>query len=226
MFGKMRGFTLIELLVVIAIIAILAAILFPIFVSAQETARATRCAQQARQLALAIVRYGDDHGGYIVKSANPEVNRNNPVLWPTILKPYYKSKNLHICPSRKLNPKYTDHTYSFGIGLNHPNICGFWDAELVKFSQVRRLSKTVVAGDVAYITGTNWNLPPEKWQEEEGTWIFRTPGNWDWGPERLIARHNGKTNAIFLDGHAKALPILDIGFQYPQGHALAMWDIY
>lgn len=224
MSAKSRGFTLIELLVVIAIIAILAAILFPVFAAAQETARATRCAQQAKQLALAIVRYGDDHNGYVVKSANPEINRNNPVLWPVILGPYYKSKGLHICPSRKLNSKYSDHSLSFGIGLNHPNICGFWDAERIKFSQVRRMSKTVVAGDVAYVA--NPSDPPAKWREDEASWIFRTPDNWSWGPERLIARHGGRTNAIFLDGHAKALPILDIGLQHPQGHALAMWDIY
>ncbi|MEI6915893.1 MAG: prepilin-type N-terminal cleavage/methylation domain-containing protein, partial [Armatimonadota bacterium] len=37
------GFTLIELLVVIAIIAILAAILFPVFASAREKARSTKC---------------------------------------------------------------------------------------------------------------------------------------------------------------------------------------
>ncbi len=224
MSGKMRGFTLIELLVVIAIIAILAAILFPVFVSAQETARATRCAQQAKQLALALVRYGDDNGGYILKSANPYPDNTHPILWPTILKPYYKSKNLHLCPGRRLNPKYADHSLSFGIGLNHPNICGFWDNQLVKFSQVRRVSQTVVAGDVAYVA--NPNDPAQKWREDEASWIFRTPDNYVWGPERLIARHNNKTNAIFLDGHAKALPILDIGLQYPERHALAMWDIY
>ncbi len=38
-----RGFTLIELLVVIAIIAILAAILFPVFAQARESARQTTC---------------------------------------------------------------------------------------------------------------------------------------------------------------------------------------
>ena len=37
------GFTLIELLVVIAIIAILAAILFPVFAQARESARKTSC---------------------------------------------------------------------------------------------------------------------------------------------------------------------------------------
>jgi prepilin-type N-terminal cleavage/methylation domain-containing protein len=40
---KRKGFTLIELLVVIAIIAILAAILFPVFAQARESARQTQC---------------------------------------------------------------------------------------------------------------------------------------------------------------------------------------
>jgi prepilin-type N-terminal cleavage/methylation domain-containing protein len=43
---KIAGFTLIELLVVIAIIAILAAILFPVFAQARESARLTQCSQQ------------------------------------------------------------------------------------------------------------------------------------------------------------------------------------
>ncbi|MDM7460691.1 MAG: prepilin-type N-terminal cleavage/methylation domain-containing protein, partial [bacterium] len=43
-----RGFTLIELLVVIAIIAILAAILFPVFAQARESARQTSCLSNLR----------------------------------------------------------------------------------------------------------------------------------------------------------------------------------
>ena len=43
-----RGFTLIELLVVIAIISVLAAILFPVFASAREKARADQPACPTR----------------------------------------------------------------------------------------------------------------------------------------------------------------------------------
>jgi prepilin-type N-terminal cleavage/methylation domain-containing protein/prepilin-type processing-associated H-X9-DG protein len=55
------GFTLIELLVVIAIISILAAILFPVFSQARESARQTQCASNMRQLGLAMRMYVTDY---------------------------------------------------------------------------------------------------------------------------------------------------------------------
>jgi prepilin-type N-terminal cleavage/methylation domain-containing protein/prepilin-type processing-associated H-X9-DG protein len=57
---KNRAFTLIELLVVIAIIAILAAILFPVFARARESARRITCASNLKQLGVAVQMYTQD----------------------------------------------------------------------------------------------------------------------------------------------------------------------
>src|SRR5437762_3834341 len=61
MSSRKRGFTLIELLVVIAIIAILAAILFPVFAQARESARKTSCLSNVRQLGTAYQMYLQDY---------------------------------------------------------------------------------------------------------------------------------------------------------------------
>ena len=63
MFFQSRAFTLIELLVVIAIIAILAALIFPVFGAARESARQVVCASNMRQVGFALRLYADDHDG-------------------------------------------------------------------------------------------------------------------------------------------------------------------
>src|SRR5689334_22760555 len=55
------GFTLIELLVVIVIISILAAILFPVFATARESARSTSCLSNIKQIGLAVLMYAQDY---------------------------------------------------------------------------------------------------------------------------------------------------------------------
>jgi len=56
-----KGFTLIELLIVIAIILILAAILFPVYSKAKESARSVKCLNNVKMLAMAFQMYLTDN---------------------------------------------------------------------------------------------------------------------------------------------------------------------
>src|SRR5258708_37820237 len=91
-----RAFTLIELLVVIAIRAILAAILFPVFAQARESARKTQCLSNARQLGMGSVLYNQDYDEAIVPWLNRtglprDTARRDSNTWVHLLQPYIKS---------------------------------------------------------------------------------------------------------------------------------------
>jgi len=123
---RRRGFTLIELLVVIAIIGILAAMLFPVFARARESARKTQCLSNVKNIAIAINMYLADWDKWIPKETNrvvidyfngkpgkggspyvfPDVcnhvNHANPYLRsPVILEEYIRSREIWKCPSAK-----------------------------------------------------------------------------------------------------------------------------
>jgi len=124
-----RGFTLIELLVVIAIIGILAAMVFPVFARARDSARKAVCLSNVKNLALAIQMYLNDYDRFppIEHDSNtlayfdaspgggtpgwdkdrlPHCNKAflaNPYLrWPVIFDEYTRNRDVWRCPSANI----------------------------------------------------------------------------------------------------------------------------
>ncbi|MCO5297508.1 MAG: prepilin-type N-terminal cleavage/methylation domain-containing protein [Fimbriimonadaceae bacterium] len=117
---KRRAFTLIELLVVIAIIAILAAILFPVFSQAKESAKKIRSVAQMRQLSAAVMMYAGDYDDFFPPaSARTVSGLEPPVIWPAIVDPYIKNKELLVAVGSDGVASYTwDTRRTQSIGYN------------------------------------------------------------------------------------------------------------
>ena len=78
---KKGGFTLVELLVVIAIIAILAALLLPALGKAKSIAQRVACINNQKQLQMAHMIFGDDHGDKILYSSSWKSERCSKYTW-------------------------------------------------------------------------------------------------------------------------------------------------
>ncbi|MHC4178283.1 MAG: DUF1559 family PulG-like putative transporter, partial [Planctomycetota bacterium] len=98
---RRSGFTLIELLVVIAIIGILIALLLPAVQSTREGARRIQCANNLKQLALAMHNYEESHGvlppsGIVAESSETFDCRSGKMFsWVVLILPQIELKSLN-----------------------------------------------------------------------------------------------------------------------------------
>ncbi len=98
-----RGFTLVELLVVIAIIGILIALLLPAVQAAREAARRSQCANNMKQVGLALHNYHDTFKSFCPQAiwdGNPPSGTAGGVTarnhtWLTMILPFMEQQPLY-----------------------------------------------------------------------------------------------------------------------------------
>jgi prepilin-type N-terminal cleavage/methylation domain-containing protein/prepilin-type processing-associated H-X9-DG protein len=205
---KQHGFTLIELLVVIAIIAILAAILFPVFAKAKESARQTKCLGHMGQLARAFVTYCNDYGGCLPTAARYNGWQSTDWVWTSgdywwkkstrevtkvvtngSLFPYVMDMNVYTCPSDKL-ARVKRLSYS----MNGYLVSGSGPEVGMSLDEIRKPSETILL--------TN----EESTDDPRGMWWCRlNDGFYAYGSEFDVPQpiHNGGCIVAYCDGHVK-----------------------
>ena len=215
-----RAFTLIELLVVIAIIAILAAILFPVFAQAKESAKRTACLSNSKQQGTALLMYMSDADGMVAPAYQDLASGTYYDVWNQIT-PYSKSQDLFYCPDRTQTGctgdiGNGDQTRCIGYGFNWGPLQTFTNGDfeggLMDTYQVgdtwqgalgRSESVVVASADMFAFSDTH-----------DRTWYTNSmnTGLSAWtGKTNHELVHGGRFNMNYLDGHAKMLPF-KVGF--------------
>lgn len=194
-----KAFTLIELLVVIAIIAILAAILFPVFAQARETARKAACQSNLKQIGSAWIMYAQDYD---------ETTNNNTwngggfwenQIFQQRLQPYIKNYQAFRCPSDALPWSANDMQDNFPSGPFTPLVGSYAHASwgVWSLASIQAPADFFVVWDASRSGGQGNNI-----------WIGAetVTGAFQWGrPYGFSARHQNQINMVFGDGHVKTL---------------------
>ena len=108
-YRRKKGFTLAELLVVMAIIAILAAFLTPAVRGARERARRTACANNLRQIGIALHLWAGDNSERFIRATDMTGETNVSGLLGLLVSDYIDDVSTFDCPS---DPKAADASVS------------------------------------------------------------------------------------------------------------------
>ncbi len=228
--GPTLAFTLIELLAVIAVVGILAAILIPAVGKVRERAKETECASNLRQIGVGVGLYQAENNGSF-PSLNDGSVPGEQITWFEQLRPYLSQEidspsvakiiDVVHCPSAEF--------YKVDANGNRRNTHGYgWNMYLIPDTRVRpdgsrnspyralnvqRPSEVALMADAGQRSPSGWAFgyfvskrgaydPATAEQtipESDFYWYGASEGN-----PGFAARHNGRGNVLFVDGHVES----------------------
>jgi len=221
-----RAFTLVELLTVIAIIGVLAGILIPIVGRARESARATQCSSNLRQIGMGLFLFANDNRGLLPPAVGVQPGGEAEVQWTKWLDGYLPKQGtsetarehvIFVCPSTRYEGLELDgiaRSYTATASIYGPSASGV----LGRNSRGQRLVNSIenrpevpmVIEAKRYLTGNG--------SVSGLNWTGASPDVAATSPEATVYfdfRHNDRMNVLFADGSVRG-QIIDDTRRYTQ----------
>lgn len=197
---KRAAFTLVELLVVIGIGAVLISTLMPALSQARRQANALICESNLRQWGMATRMYAEGNDGFLPRrgqGTQPTTNITRPSDWFNALPPVLKMTSFDDLVTANQMSRPADHTIWSCPEATDARQQYFWSYGMNMWL-------------------STWNAPnPDRmfnvgppntmvlFADGPGNYCSVLPSNAAYTP---VARHNGRVNLCFLDGHVASLP--------------------
>lgn len=245
------GFTLVELLTVIAVIAVLARLLLGGLSMAMRMARNIQCRSNLRQNGVTISGFVGDHGAYPAvvdqgklygyprgyigvlehafgKPPSRAVCRETGSVWgcPAAVRqklPADFPRNLkggigamYAYNWGGVGQPVAAGLAPLGLGGTTVNRNGWITSPLVNESGVVSPSQMICMGDDV----EGWN---SVFRDGTSDLVRRPVSDFYGSTQRVKARHNGKLDTLFCDGHEAGLP-LHVLFSDTSDQALSLWN--
>lgn len=181
-----HAFTVLELLVALGVVAILTALAAGGLSAVRSSASQVKCANNMRQISLALNQYASDHEQQLPVRGNADWIKPEPDgIWTylygdeDIWAHYPKfSGTVYRCPSAEAN-----NLPAGSYGMN--SIVGGSYAERIVLNRIVHKSGTMIL-------------------MEADNFMVQPPGEFN-GPMNLKPRHGKNINVLFLDGHIESM---------------------
>jgi prepilin-type processing-associated H-X9-DG protein/prepilin-type N-terminal cleavage/methylation domain-containing protein len=223
------AFTLVELLVVVAVIAVLLGLLLPAVQGARGAARQSECANQLRQIGLAIHQFCDAHSGRFPLVAHGHARDES---WIYSLAPYLEHVDqIRLCPDdlprlELRTGRITSYAMNGYLREPEPNPFGPTPIGFAsRFNVLRETGRTILAfeagGNVEsafdHVESHDWfsSFNMKRNETEQAVWKAVKA-------DVAVERHRGGANYLFADGHVALISTTQLADWCARGYNFAL----